>query len=576
MTERAQGGIRRAAAAGALALLVGPLGSRAAEAGAIRDGNFSFPAGRPAAPAYGPDPATRCTGIGSARLPRDVERLAAVSKVAPPRPDGILCAMAGIFLGWSDASPPRDGVLEFASGAMGLATPVRQVLLAEMATDDDDVVSERLAETIVSFGRTRSNARYGVATSIIPKENRLAREGRRVVLVLGEEPLVLDPLPRRLALGGQAPLSGKLQGSLENPGVVVSDTKGQITTPPQEPGKAFKADLRCGDRPGTIRVEVSAELTGARRVVANFPVACGTELPTKVPVAAPPWPPDAAAQEMKVLEFINAERTQAGIPALAWDPAVAGVARSLAEGLSDENRRAAAAATVGEELLKAGVPSPVLLVNPAQGRTVEEVQERLLRSPVHRANSMSAEVNQAGVGIATVHEKSEANRAGTGRGAATDTSGVAKLFLVELFVKVPPPVDPVAARQELLAAIAARRAEAKAPLLPVEPALQEVAQKYAEEMAAAKGKLPEARDTQLLDSLRKAYKGVNMLAGAATSTEQFAKDRKVLANGKALGVGLAQGQHPTAGRNALYVVILIGEPQDPQKSKGPKPKAATK
>jgi uncharacterized protein YkwD len=308
-------------------------------------------------------------------------------------------------------------------------------------------------------------------------------------------------------------------------------------------------------------VEVNAEVAGERRPVANFPVACGKELATSLPLGATVWPSDRAAQEKKVLEIINAERAGAGLQALVWDDAVAGVARSLSEGLSDETRRGAAAVSVVEQLQKAGVPSPLLLVNPVQARTVDDAQERLLTSPGHRANLMNPEINHAGVGITTVTEK----------------SGATTTFLAEVFVKVLPPVDLVQVRKDLQAAIAERRVEGKVPEIPVDTALHEVAQKYAQEMAAAKGKLPEERDTQMLDTLKKTYKGVNMLAGAAAAPLEFAKEKKVLASGKALGVGLAQGDHPKLGRNAFYVVILLGEPREAAKLAKPpaKPPAKT-
>jgi len=559
MTQGEQGRTRRLAAVAGVAVLAGllaPVEVHAAAPGTISGGNFS--PGRPAALAYGSDPTSRCSGSIFSRLPGEVERRAKAASVTPPRPDGVLCAIADAFLGWTDPGAPREGVLAFVSGYMGLPSPARQAFVTTIGTDDDVVISERLAETIVSHGKYVQNARYGAALFQIPREDRLSKPTFRVVLVLGDEPVALDPLPRRLALGQRAKLAGQLQGPLENPKVVLSDAKGETSAPPQAPGKAFEAELRCGDRPGTIRVEISAEQGGARRVVASFPVACGTDLATTVPVTAAQWPSDVAGQEKKVLAIINAERTGAGLPALAWDEAVAGVARSLSEGLSDESRRGTAAGSVVEQLQKAGVPSPLLLVNPAQGRTVDDAQERLLTSPGHRANLMNPEVNHAGVGVTTVTEK----------------SGATTTYLAELFVKVLPAVDLGEVRQQLLAAIAERRAEAKVASIPVDPALQEVAQKYALEMAAAKGTLPEERDTQLLDSLRKTYKGVNMLAGASAAPLEFAKDRKVLASGKALGVGLAQGDHPSLGRNATFVVILVGEPREPAKEKPAKQKPA--
>ena len=562
MTHGEQGCIGRLAAVAGVALLAGllaPVRANGASPGAISGGSFS--PGRPGAVAYGPDPDHRCTGSIFSRLPGEVERQAKVAKVTPPPPDGALCAIADAFLGWSDPGAPRDGVLAFMSSHVGLASPARQAFVTTLGTDDDVLISERLAETVVRHGKNYQNARYGAALYMIPREDRLSKPTFRVVLVLGEEPVALDPLPRRLALGQKAMLTGQLQGDLENPKVVVSDSNGQVSEPPQAPGKAFQADLRCGDKPGTIRVQISAEQAGARRVVANFPVLCGAELPTTVSVLPVKWPAEVLAQEKKVLEIVNAERTGAGLPAVAWDDTVAGVARTLSEGLSDESRRDAAGAAVVEQLQKAGIGSSLLLVNPGQGRTAADAQERLLTSPGHRANLMNPEVNHAGVGVTTV----------------TDKSGATTTYLAEIFVKILPPVDLVAVREQLLVAIAERRAEGKVPEIPVDPALHEVAQKYAEEMAAAKGKLPEERDTLLLESLKKTYKGVNMLAGSAAAPLEFAKDRKVLASGKALGVGLAQGDHPKLGRNAFYVVILLGEPREAAKPAKPaaKPPAKT-
>jgi uncharacterized protein YkwD len=559
MTESEIGRRRSTTVAAGLLLLAGllaPVDTRAAPQGTIQDGIFS--PGRPAAAAFGPDPGSKCGGSVFSRLPREVERQSKAAGATPAQPDGTLCAMAEVFLGWSDPNTPREGVLAFVSGYMGLPAPVRQVFVTVIDTDDDVVISERLAETIARHGKTGPNARYGVATSLLPREDRLSKARNRVVLVLGEEPVRLDPLPRRLPLGGQAALRGQLQVDLENPKVIVSDSKGKVTDPPQVAGKVFQAELRCGDKPGTIRVQVSAEQAGDRRVVASFPVACGTELPTTVAVQSATWPVEVPAQEKKVLELVNADRTGAGLPPVVWDDAVAGVARSLSEALSDPARRAGAGAAVVEQLQKAGVASSLLLVNPAQGRTAEDAQERLLTSPGHRANLMDPDVNHGGVGITTVTEK----------------NGSSVTYLAEVFVKFLPPVDLPAVQKGIVAAIAERRAQAKVAAIPVDPALQDVAQRYALEMAAAKGALPEERDTQMLDSLKKTYKSVHMLAGASPEPLQFTKENKVLANGKALGVGLAQGDHPKLGRNAFFVVILIGELQDPAKGKQPaKPKA---
>lgn len=545
----------RAAAAGLAVLsLLAAAPAGAADRGEIRDGVF-FP-GRAPAEAFGEQPDARCRGSFFSRLPREVAKEAKATNAPEAVASPALCAMAESLMGWSEPANPREGVIAFLSSYLGLPTPARQAFVTEIETADDDLIAERLAETIVRHAKSVPNARYGAAIIPIPKEDRFSKPKNRLVLVLGEEPFSLEPLPRRLAAGGKARLAGTLQGDLQNPKVVVSDARGVVSEPAQAPGKAFQAELACGTSPGTIRVEVSAEQGGTRRVVGNFPVACAVELPTSVPVFPTRWPSDVAAQERKVIENLNAERTRAGLPALAWDDAVAGVARTLAENFSDPAKRATAGQAVIENLEKAGASSSLLLVNPATGRSVEEASERLLASPAHRANALNTEVNHAGAGIVTV----------------TDGTGGKQVFLAEIFVRYQPPVDPKVLRRELAGAIAARREEARLPALPEDPALQEAAQRYAQEMAAAKGGLPEERDTQLLDGLRKTYKAVSMLAGTAASPAQFAQDRKVLASGKAIGIGLAQGDHPKLGRNASYVVVLIGEPQDKPRAPATKKK----
>jgi uncharacterized protein YkwD len=292
-------------------------------------------------------------------------------------------------------------------------------------------------------------------------------------------------------------------------------------------------------------VQISGVQQGQRRVVASFSVACGTELPSSVPLNPPKAAADEAGQLRQVLESVNAERGQAGLAPLAWDDAVAGVARSVAQGLSDESLRASATspAEVNAALQKAGVASALLLVNPSQGNTVDDAQQRLLASPIHRANMLNPEVTTLGAGVITTAGKD-------GRPTA---------YLAEVFVKFSTKADTTDIRAQLAAAIAERRAEAKVAPLKIDPVLQGAAQKFADELALASGDLPMARDEQIIAEVKKAFKGtVTMLSGASTAPLEYAKQPKMIAAGDSLGVGLAQGDHPTLGRNTYFVVILRG------------------
>jgi|SRR5712691_3623565 len=163
-------------------------------------------------------------------------------------------------------------------------------------------------------------------------------------------------------------------------------------------------------------------------------------------------------------------------------------------------------------------------------------------SPAHRANYLSTEATHVGIGAA----------------ARTDSAGKPSAVVTELFVKELPPLDVAALREKLHAELARKRSDARAAPLRKDAVLEEMAQRYASELAAARGDLPKARDKELIAPLYKRYLTVNILGGAKSDPIEFAEEPGVLSNGKLIGVGVAQGTHPVLGKNAVYVVIFIG------------------
>jgi uncharacterized protein YkwD len=431
------------------------------------------------------------------------------------------------------------------------------VLISIIATEDRRILAERLAESVGNFLKRGGQVRYGASSQ------RLAKDKTRVTLVLLGASVEVEPFPRRLAAGQSATVAGQLLGDLSNPSALVSEASGKLATLPQPPGKAFRFEVRCGDRPANLHVEVRGERGGQPQSVANFPIACATELPTSVAVSTKDtWPGDVAGQERRVLDEINAERSAAGLAPLAWDDKVAVAARNISESLADQLRKGEAPTPpdVAARLKEVGVSSSQVIANPAQGRTAEDAAYQLLRSPSHRANFMNPDVTHAGTGIAT----------------AKAPNGQERAFLIEIFIKVLPPMDPAKVRKDLAAAIAERRAAEKRPPLANDPSLDGVAQAYAEEMAKAKGGLPPERDDQMLASLKKDYASVHVLLGGSTNPLEYAQEKKVLASGSRLGVGVASGDHPALGRNVAYVVVLVGEPREAAKGAPPAKKPPAK
>ncbi len=532
-------GFRTSALVVAAALLAGgcaAIQARRGSPGKITDNTLT--PGRPLSASYGPDPAQGCSAAAVPILSLDLEADARTSRTSPAKPDERLCSAAEIYLGWDRKDLPSESVVRFVSWYVGLPMPAPRVTITVVPTEDAKTMAGMLLEPITTFARTASQPRFGLATL------RFRKDASKVVLVVQDLAVELDPVPKRLALNSSAPLSGRLAGNYENPKVLISNPAGQLETPTVPPGKAFQTELRCGDRPGRIQVEIRAEDKGSENVVANFPVTCGVDQPTSVAIAEPEASPDAAREEKKVFELINGERISAGLAPVAWDDAVAQVARGISETRRDGSQGGSARAEVDvvERLRKADVASPLVLQNPSQAKSGEEAQTRFSTSPSHRANYMNTTITHGGIGIA----------------AGTDANGRPAMFVTELFVKEAPPVDTQAVREKVRAAVAQKRKDARAPPLSKDATLDDLAQNYAKALADAKGNLPKERSDEILSQVRKSFRTINVISGAKADPLEFAEEPSVIGSAKVLGVGVAQGASAALGKNATYVVLITG------------------
>jgi uncharacterized protein YkwD len=239
---------------------------------------------------------------------------------------------------------------------------------------------------------------------------------------------------------------------------------------------------------------------------------------------------------------------------------VAGVARSVAETLRDQLARGETPAVdLGPLLEKAGASSSLVIQNPAQTRSAEEAEQRFTASPTNRQNLLNPEVNRVGVGIAPTK----------------DSSGKPSMVVVELFTRALARVDPEAVKRDLYAAIEKRRGEAGAPAARADPRLEKVAQEYAEAMAGSAGKLSQDDASELTHGIRIAYRSIDMIEGAKANPLDFAADQTVVSPGTSLGVGVAQGDNPVLGKNAIYVTVIVATPRVPETGK-PAAKPAAK
>jgi uncharacterized protein YkwD len=533
--RRIAGSMTAVAVAVAAALLLAPAATSAR--GSVNKERNTFELGRDPAPQYGAPDVGKCTSGGGFK---EVERAVAEATKDAGKPaakaDGALCAVAEVFLGWDEkAGTPRDAVLAAVPRQLGLVAPVQQALVATIPTDDARTLAEKLAPAATQFALRAPAARWGMATY------RVRKGVTKVALVLQSAGVEVQPFPRSLAKGQSATLQGKVVAPYASPKVLVSDPRGELKTV-DGTGDAFQAEVACGQVPGKIVVEIRGEEDGEPMVLATFPVACATDLPAAATVTPPAWPSSTAEQEKRILELVNAERTAVGLAPLDWDDAVAGVARQISEALRTGR---AADVDVVQRLKAAGIASPVVVQSAAADREVGGAHERLLASPSNRANVLHADVTDAGVGVVS----------------GTNVDGQNVVYVAEVFIRELPPVDVAKARDQLRSAVAQKRKDARTNAVTSDPTLDEVAQTWAESLAAAGGTLAKERRAELSASLDKRFRSVQVVSGAKQEILDFAEEPEVTKAARSVGVGVAQGKHPTLGRNAVYVAILLGTPR---------------
>ena len=442
-------------------------------------------------------------------------------------------------------------MLTVLSSDFGLPLAVRKVVITNMETQEESSkgptggaaprdVASRLAEPIKSFASTAVAPRYGVIVE------RIKKGMSKLVLVMQDQALDLKPVPRKLAAGQTATLSGALAGNLTNAKVEYTDAVGKLEKAETQGGKSFSTQLKCGDRPGRIIVRVAAEQEGADVVLASFPVGCATDLPIAAAVSAPGGkeataPVDPAAAEKQLADMINQERKTAGLKPLDVDADLSKVARSLADD------RAKGKGTTGEEVTRRmqelDIASPTVLVSEAQAFSIEDAWSRFSNSPQDRANAMNADVTQVGIGV-----------------MQGPTVGDRKTVIVaQLFLKQLPPPDPDEVKKNLYTSIARRRSDARAGAVAKDPELEKVAQSYASEMAKQKGKVAKEKVAEIEAPLYKSFATVNEIGGLKADPLEFAEEPGIVGDAKLVGVGIGIGSSQQFGKNSTYVVILMGK-----------------
>ncbi len=447
---------------------------------------------------------------------------------------------------------PEEGVVgyslvEFALQRNGIIEPSSHLLVVWGNVDSPgpivDQIRPRLAE-ILGDGAT---ARVGIGAV-----KRNPDGSGAIVFALQGSGVSTQPIPRSVPAGGTFVLDAIVDVHYHEPEVFVTRDDGTTERLALELGRsgAFKSTVPCGKSSGKQQVEVTASDASGSTVLANFPVYCGVEPPLSLTIT--PTHDDTGAvapaeAAQRLLALTNRDRQAAGVPALIWDDRVA----KVAQGYSEEMRRTKVVAHISpttgsaaDRVRVAGIKTAVVLENVARAYGVGEAHQGLMNSPGHRANLMSAAATHVGMAVVLGDE----------------VSGRRELFVTQVFIRIPPKIDPNATAE-----LVRKRLEAVRPVS-VSAKLTSVAQQLAEGLATGHSRdslWPAAR--KQLDSLGTQYARVGSVITAVAETDTL-DGKQLVGDSKPddVGIGIAQGSHPEIGEGAVWIVILMAEKLNPK------------
>jgi hypothetical protein len=128
-------------------------------------------------------------------------------------------------------------------------------------------------------------------------------------------------------------------------------------------------------------------------------------------------------------------------------------------------------------------------------------------------------------------------------------------LVTQIYIHVPEKIDPLAIRKEAIAQIR------KLKIMQSDSDLRQIAQVFADTIANGETtKTASARAAESLDINRGGFAAVSTLVTTVADIASF-NPKGSLGDDKVryMGVGVAQGDHPVMGDDAIYIVVLLGE-----------------
>ena len=296
---------------------------------------------------------------------------------------------------------PAPDMVAFLLWHYGVAEPEPNLFLLR---GDDGAEAAALAGLQPQFARASASVQWrrvgvGVARGV----------GHwTAVAVFQEKNLDLDPFPRRLATGAHVPVAGRIRAPLHSPEVLVTPPRGAVERPATTVHRGtYAARVECNLGSGVYQVEISAQDARGPRVLANFPVYCGVAPPTAIAAApsAPARGMDPADAERRLLDLLDGDRRENGLPALVRDARLAAIARGYSREMAETGEVAHVSPRTGSVVERVGAagiaPRPSLIAeNVGSAASAADAEHAFMGSPGHRDNILNRAVTHVGVGVA--------------------------------------------------------------------------------------------------------------------------------------------------------------------------------
>jgi len=456
------------------------------------------------------------------------------------RPDGRLARLARwVYDRFSpEWSMPPQSAFDLLASRLGLAEPLPHIFMikARDAPQLANVVSARLA-------RIFDLADYTHIGGVAERE----ASGVVVVIVISRRHVELAPVPRTLPAPGRIVLKGRLIGLYAKPQLAHALPSGETELTPLGLGPGFETTVDLAEA-GRHRLEVVAESAHGPDVVANFPVYVAVPVDETVePVAAPKRAlrPDEVRE--RLLELINADRTQAGLEALAFDAEAAPVALAHSEDMRRNDFVGHVSPTTGgpdQRLQAAGLVTSLTAECVGKGYSPDEIHKGFMDSPGHRAAILLPGATHVGIGVVAAREGDRTT-----------------YFVSELFIRRIPAL-PDDARVLFLAELNLRREEAGSPKLKEDAELRRLADETAREFLADQA----LTEKEVMARLREWLSGFKAKSGTITAVISIVDSleegaRRAAADARAekarrVGLGLAQGARPGLPPNTIVLVLI--------------------